>query len=279
MTPSVAAISPSAMPARQHRPKRRSEDDLRFLRHRVDSTSWGRCPQRPSLIVCVPTTWVGRGHPRTPSIPLAEQVWIHANPGRSAGIPVSFVLPGFVCRGAGPSIRGLLATCCGDRGPGTGRLRGAVGARSRRGSVAGRAAFFWTSTSGRSRVPARAVPFRRRCPADGTPAFASLGVEPELQVEPSLLEYLHPVADAVVAPVLRRSQSDPRRCDEPRADREAVADFRVEAVAAAPEQVVLAHAAHGLATHSASAPLIESPPQVGDTSAERPSGVTASGCS
>ena len=266
------------MPARQHRPKRRSEDDLRFLRHRVDSTSWGRCPQRPSLIVCVPTTWVGRGHPRTPSIPLAEQVWIHANPGRSAGIPVSFVLPGFVCRGAGPSIRGLLATCCGDRGPGTDRLRGAVGARSRRGSVAGRAAFFWTcyhwavaSPSTRCSVPAA---LSRRWNTGLSRRSAS---NPSCRLNPPCSSTSIPVADAVVAPVLRRSQPDPRRCDEPRADREAVADFRVEAVAAAPEQVVLAHAAHGLATHSASAPLIESPPQVGDTSAEKPSGVDGVG--
>ena len=52
---------------------------------------------------------------------------------------------------------------------------------------------------------------------------------------------------ALVAPVLGRADAGARRADEPAADWQAVPDLCVEAVAAAAEQLVLAHAAHALA--------------------------------
>ena len=76
-------------------------------------------------------------------------------------------------------------------------------------------------------------------------ALAPFGVEPELQLQPPLLEHLHSVADSVVPAVLRGPYAGPRRSDEPRADRQAVPHLCLEAVAAA-VQVVPAHAGHAL---------------------------------
>ena len=49
-------------------------------------------------------------------------------------------------------------------------------------------------------------------------ALPLLRVDAELQVQLPLLEYLHSVAHAVVAAVLRGSESNPRCAHEPRTD-------------------------------------------------------------
>ena len=54
---------------------------------------------------------------------------------------------------------------------------------------------------------------------------APFGLDPELQVQPALLEDLDAVADPVVLPVLGRPHTDTRRADEPRTERKAVPDF------------------------------------------------------
>ena len=64
-------------------------------------------------------------------------------------------------------------------------------------------------------------------------ALAPLRVDCELQVQATLLEHLHPVADPVVAPVFRRAHAGAWCADEAGADRQPVSDLRVEAVAAA----------------------------------------------
>ena len=71
-------------------------------------------------------------------------------------------------------------------------------------------------TTGLSRVRGLPRPFLRTSLAGGTPGFPAAPLDPEFQVQLSLLEHLHPVAHAVLAAVFRPSDPHPRGADEAR---------------------------------------------------------------